>query len=377
MTDYTSSHTGAVIDSAVTKATKLATIAGGDALKVPRVNAGETVQELIAPGTIIAAAIVAASAKGTPIDADTVALIDSADSNTLKEVTVAVLKSTVLNATDLATLLVAASAKTTLVGADTMPIIDSEASSALKEVTMADVLAYIGAPLNLRIHNRAFFEKKSTTELYLSGGRYFHKGTTDQYVYWNSKLTYTFTGLAASSWHYLYIDDSAVVSKGDGITESTPAPEAYEPITGGCYHGTNTKDLCIFAVLTNADSEILGFTHSANFIQLGDEVVDPNNYDFDATWVDLAMTVPTIADAVLTKFRVKVNSGAGTALVYRPKGSTDGGIGISYVDASEPVSTVYPLLAIGTDRSIQLKFTVSGVQTANVSTNGWFFGKGL
>ncbi|MDA3807664.1 MAG: hypothetical protein PF440_07110 [Thiomicrorhabdus sp.] len=95
MADYTSTHTGAVVDSSITKANKLAAIAGGDALKVPRINTGETAQELIAPGVIMAAATVAASAKATPVDADTIALVDSAAANVLKELTIANLKATI------------------------------------------------------------------------------------------------------------------------------------------------------------------------------------------------------------------------------------------------------------------------------------------
>ena len=48
MADYNSSHSGAVLDAAVVKATKLPTIAGGDSLKIVRVNAGETGYETVA-----------------------------------------------------------------------------------------------------------------------------------------------------------------------------------------------------------------------------------------------------------------------------------------------------------------------------------------
>ncbi|HEX9972296.1 MAG TPA: hypothetical protein VGD14_09515 [bacterium] len=48
MADYTSSHAGAVIDSAVTKASKLATIVAGDALKISRVKSDESGMEFVA-----------------------------------------------------------------------------------------------------------------------------------------------------------------------------------------------------------------------------------------------------------------------------------------------------------------------------------------
>jgi len=383
MANYTSAHTGAVVDSAITKAAKLAAITGGDALKLPRVNSGETEQELIAPETIIAAAIVSVAAKATPVDADTIPLIDSAAANVLKELTVANLKSLVLNATDLATLLVAVSAKTTLVGADTMPVIDSEDSSALKEVTMANVLAYIGTPLVLRTHNRALFEKKDTTDIYLSGGRYFHSGTTDQYIYWNSKLTYPFTGLEASTWRYLYADDSAIVTKGSGIitatelTESATAPDDYDPIKGGCYHPTNTDDMCLFAVLTNADSEILGFTHTGNRVEFGDTITELSSYDIDATPVDLALTIPSFADRANCNFRLDYNSGNNAVLYVKPKGSADGGTIVGNSTGSELISTVSKTVAIGTDKSISLYYTVGGKNTVSLGLNAWFFGKGL
>lgn len=64
---------------------------------------------------------------------------------------------------------------------------------------------------------RSRFLWKDVNEIYIDSGCYFHKGTTNQNVYWDSQLTYQFSSLTVSDWSYLYIDDSSVVSAGTNL----------------------------------------------------------------------------------------------------------------------------------------------------------------
>lgn len=66
----------------------------GNGGKVVKVNSGATALESQAADALIAATIVAATAKTTPVDADSFALIDSAASSVLKETTFANIKTT-------------------------------------------------------------------------------------------------------------------------------------------------------------------------------------------------------------------------------------------------------------------------------------------
>lgn len=85
--------------------------------------------------------ITGATSKTTPVDADELGLVDSADSNTLKKLTWANLKAGVFSAWG--ALINAATSKTTPVDADAFAIMDSAASNATKKLTWANLLATI------------------------------------------------------------------------------------------------------------------------------------------------------------------------------------------------------------------------------------------
>ena len=96
---------------------------------------------------------------------------------------------------------------------------------------------------------RPFFQWGSTTTIILNSGfRYMHEGTSTQMVY-GGDVTYTKTGTTASTWYYLYLDDSAIVTAGNAVitaselTESTTAP-TFDSTKQTWYNG---NDRCIFA----------------------------------------------------------------------------------------------------------------------------------
>lgn len=80
-----------------------------------------------------------AAAKTTPVDADTMGLIDSAASNVLKKVTWANIKATIYAA--LGALIAAGTGKSTPVGGDSFAISDSAASGATKTLTFTNFWA--------------------------------------------------------------------------------------------------------------------------------------------------------------------------------------------------------------------------------------------
>jgi hypothetical protein len=101
--------------------------------------AGNKIVFLYNPG--LARSIAAAASKGTPVDADILALSDSADSNRLKGLTWANLKATFFAA--LGALIAAGTNKATLVAADKIVIADSAASDATKYATFTNVLTLL------------------------------------------------------------------------------------------------------------------------------------------------------------------------------------------------------------------------------------------
>jgi len=93
----------------------------------------------------VAKVIHAATSKATPVDADELALVDSAASNVLKKLTWANLKATFYAA--LGGLIAAGTAKATPVDADSIAISDSAAGGATKTTTWANIKATFYAAL--------------------------------------------------------------------------------------------------------------------------------------------------------------------------------------------------------------------------------------
>lgn len=84
----------AELDSIETGFGKLAGLSGNSE-KIVRVNTGETAHEAVAGSTVVGEAISGATAKTTPVDADTIGISDSAASNVLKSLSWANLKATI------------------------------------------------------------------------------------------------------------------------------------------------------------------------------------------------------------------------------------------------------------------------------------------
>ena len=146
-----------------------------------------------------------------------------------------------------------------------------EAALAELATEMAAVSTYIG-------YKRGFLlSHSSVTTVNISGGMWDHRGTTDRSVYTDEQTAFV-TGsagsnadsddLGADEIHYLYVDDSAVVSSGSSLlTASEFINDTTEPAWNNAKVGWyNGNDRCIGAVLTSGASLILPFkVFSDNF----------------------------------------------------------------------------------------------------------------
>lgn len=117
----------------------------------------------------------AATSKATPVDADELPLVDSADGNKLKKLTwanlIAAVKAAVFSAWG--ALINGGTAKTTPVGADAIAIMDSEASNATKKLTFANLKTWLLSFLSANVASAA------TVDLTGSFGKTVHiTGTT-------------------------------------------------------------------------------------------------------------------------------------------------------------------------------------------------------
>lgn len=99
--------------------------------------------------TDMASSIHAATSKTTPVDADELALADSAATYGLKKLTWANLKATIISS--FGAMIATLTAKTTPVGADFFVIGDSASSNASKQLTLSNLITYLSTALSTSI----------------------------------------------------------------------------------------------------------------------------------------------------------------------------------------------------------------------------------
>lgn len=228
---------------------------------------------------------------------------------------------------------------------------------------------------------RSRFKYKDADEIYLYPGCYHHHGTTEQLVYWDTLLTFTFANLAASDWSYLYLDDSAIVTAATNlISVSELIDSTTEPAWSNAKHGWyNGEDKCIFAVRTNGDSEILEFFHDGDLVVFADQIVNLNGSTDCDSWTDATLTIPKFTQKAEVLIRA-LYSDTETWVYWRTNGQT-GATGhiVGFVgticSVCRSVATV-PVITDATQK-IEVQF---GAETANVMdvyTYGWYFPIGL
>ena len=229
---------------------------------------------------------------------------------------------------------------------------------------------------------RPKFTYSTTSAILIDPGIYHHQGTTEQLVFWDTQLTFTFGSggsnsdsidLAVSDWFYLYLDDSAIVTMGANtvLTNSEFVANITEPSWDVTDHAwMNGEDRCIGAFRTDGSSNLLEFNHDGDLFQFADEIADQTVVDIDATFTDInALTIPKFATVAIVKFTI-----TGGIWSWRTNGQT----GSTGHIISTNLANVLPERVI-TDNSglIELKKSAGGGDTVGCKTQGWEFPIGL
>ena len=139
------------------------------------------------------------------------------------------------------------------------------------EGALAELAQDVASVSTYRGYKRGFtLGYSAVTTITINGGMWNHMGTTTQDVYTNSQLSFILgsagsnsgsTNLGANELHYIYIDDSAVVTSGSALLtaseflNSTSIP-AYSNAKAGWYSG---NDRCVGAIRTNVSSQVSSF----------------------------------------------------------------------------------------------------------------------
>lgn len=242
--------------------------------------------------------------------------------------------------------------------------------------------------------HRSRFRWKDGDEIYIGAAAYNHVGSIRQTVYWNSEITFHLESTGSNSdsenygadgWHYIYIDDSAVITQGvalldaDCFLNNTTVP-TWSITKHGLYNG---NDLCIMAVYEGAGA-IYEFRHDGGGYAAwpGTTAHQTGAGDIDTAWVekDLSAHIPgfaTLADLAAV-CRVKTADGL-VSFYIREEGTTNTNIMAQFE-------------RIGTDQYITsgaVKVTVSSAQKVDISTSrdnddtfglfikGWYFPRGM
>jgi len=241
----------------------------------------------------------------------------------------------------------------------------------------------------IREVSRSLFAWASTTAITLGVAGYRHIGTTSQVVFWDSNIAFTLgsggsnagsTDLGNNENHYIYIDDSAVVTLDDNeLTASefinvTTAP-TYSAAKRGYYNGS---DRCIFAIRTDGSAQVNVFFHDGgDFLSFDAFVLDRADTDLDDTFTDVTLTVPGFSTRALCRFvlswvNVTVN------LSYRANGSSGVGAVVGgAVDTNTRRSSEIRSVMTDSAQKIEVALSAAGDDTVSVQTHGWFFPRGM
>lgn len=218
-------------------------------------------------------------------------------------------------------------------------------SSTTVENVLAELAVSVAGQTEFRGYKRGFkLGYSSTTAITIAAGMWNHRGTSNQNVYTTSQLTFTLgsggsnsgsSALGVEEIHYIYIDDSAVVTAGTALLtaseflNSTTAP-AWSNTKCGWY---NSNDRCIGCILTNGSSQIIAFTIQSDTYFSFNAASELNLYSVAAApTTDTDMDISGFMPVFSTKANCRMLAAtAGTLYYFSPKGA---GVYYTYLTAS-------------------------------------------
>ncbi len=216
-----------------------------------------------------------------------------------------------------------------------------------------------------------------------------HNGTTQQMIGCTAPLTYVFgsggsnadsSDLGASTWQYLYADDSAIVSAAtDVISETELVNSTTEPTWSATKQGWyNGSDRCFGAFLTDGDGDLLSFVHDGgDYLEFIDPIISRALSALTTSWADVTLNAPVFGEgsaAHVTFYHQR--DGGGATLYYRHGTAASNGHLISQI-SSEDVRAVVPRkVFISATQKLQVTGSATGTKLV-VYTNGYFFPRGM
>jgi hypothetical protein len=236
----------------------------------------------------------------------------------------------------------------------------------------------------------------SINALCMDGAVYHHSGTTDTLVSWNEKIGFelgaggsnpTSDNLGANERHYIYVDDSAVVSAGSGVLTSsefvndTTAP-TWSHTKKGWYNG---DDLCIFGILSDSSSNIREYYHMNDHVMFSTDLIagksvwsggDWSSYNVNQTFTDAYLPIPLFARNAIVRISI-VGSGYSSNR-WRTNGQVNAtGHTLGRIhEASFILDTPFTVFA-DENGIIEVSKDNTNSDTQTVYISGWYFPTGM
>lgn len=244
--------------------------------------------------------------------------------------------------------------------------------------------------------NRANFTYKDTDEIYLDSGIYHHYGTLNQIIKWDERLTFKFgpggsnpnnSALADNSFYYLYLDDSAIVSKGNNIiTASELLAITTAPTWNNAKHGWyNGLDRCIFCIFSDASSNIEEFYITDNFIGISNNYLGGKAAKFDqdyscvtvnTIWDDVYIPIPDICNKALISIRATYIGGTSYAS-YRTNASGASGVSTCGVNVNSQEDTTSIIIFTDENGIFEIINSADVDNQITISFQGYFLPNGM
>lgn len=231
--------------------------------------------------------------------------------------------------------------------------------------------------------NRTRFEYVDADEIYLYPAAYHHKGTVggEQFLYWDTRLSYQYTSLVADEWSYLYIDDSAITPltsliTASELTDSLSAPTlTYSLGKYGLYNG---QDRCIGASYGTGINTQKKFYHSSyDYIEWDNDKEIFASADVDTAWEDVTAIAPAFCRQIKA-WAYQGNGGSADArMSARVKGSGGNGRYITATNSSGAWDSSEFTQSINSDLEFEVVCDRSSNDTLEISQTGWYFPIGM
>jgi len=271
------------------------------------------------------------------------------------------------------------------VPADTDLIVTAQEDVSNKKLTWANLR--LQAPW-MTNYSRSKFTWVGTNTITIGPGAYYLYGKG--WCYWTSNITFVLgsggsnagsSNLTASEWHIIAIDYSSVSTAGvltaaNFINRAASAvTPAYDGAKGGVYQ--DTDDRVIFAVKTDASSQVMESWQIGDLVLNSAVTIDMNSLDIDTTYTDV--TLPSLPPFCTKGFEViQLNYVHGSANTYwRVNGSTAGGLWVAGVSSSATRQTTTIPVRTDANHIIEVKNDTANGDTITMYGVGWYLEEGM